>query len=353
MEIWKESLIKSMPKAELHLHLDGDFRVKTALELAEATNWKGFSSPLSWQEMFKRMIVTEELRSQKELLSYFEVPTLLLQSSEALRRVTRELIIDKAADNVQYCEIRWAPQIHIKEGLSVEEVIEAVLEGKQEGESKTGIKTQLIAVALRSSSLDENIALLKIFDKYQKHGIPAIDFAGFEADFIDPMVQKEYFDLAREMGFHITLHCGEVRPAVPILKRIIEDITPERVAHGAVAIYDQEICSELHEKGIMLDLCPTSNIQAGLFPNYNQYPLEQLYRMGVPVSINTDDSILSNVSLSEEYMRIMNNSTLTLNDCWNINLGAIDASFSSAEEKTKLRSSFLQWAKGIDELSLK
>jgi adenosine deaminase len=98
------------------------------------------------------------------------------------------------------------------------------LEGRQEGECKTGIKTQLIAVALRSSSLDENMALLRIFNKYQKYGVSTIDFAGIEEDFIDPLVQKPYFDLARELGFHITLHCGEVQNAVPILDKIVKHV---------------------------------------------------------------------------------------------------------------------------------
>ena len=118
MEAWVADLCRAMPKVELHLHLDGALQPKTALDLASARQWRDFETPLSYRQMHSRLGVPHPLTSQKELLSYFAIPGLLLGTPEALRRVTHELILEKAADNVCYCEIRWAPQLHTEEGLS-------------------------------------------------------------------------------------------------------------------------------------------------------------------------------------------------------------------------------------------
>ena len=350
MENWQKMLVEAMPKAELHLHLDGSLRIKTALDLAREMGWKGFEKPLSWQEMFESTVVHTELHSQKELIAYFDIPIELMQTEDALRRIASELIIDKAADNVRYCEIRWAPLIHTAGGLKPEQVIEAVLEGKKQGEAQTGIQAQLIATGMRSAPPSYNLDLLKAVQPYCKHGIVAVDLAGPEEAYPDPTDHREYFEKAKEMGFDITLHCGEFLGAAPMLKKAIREIGPSRIAHGSVAIQDEQLCEELRQRNITLDLCPTSNLQAALYPSYREYPLELLWRRGVPVGVNTDDPILSDITLSQEYVRLLQNSTLTVKDLWQMNLGALDASFAPQKQKDELRKQFLQWADGVEEL---
>ncbi len=341
MERWKENLIYYMPKAELHLHLDGCVRIKTAMEL---------TGEKSWENMFRQMVLPGPVGSQSKLLSYFDVPTRVLQTKEALRRVAREMIEDKAADNVSYCEIRWAPGLHTMGGLTIEEGIEAVIEGCREGESKTGVKWVLIAVALRTLPLKDNLAMLEAVRKYQKEGIVAADFAGLEENAPDPMDQLEYFQKAREYGFAVTLHCGELASSLPYLNQALEHIRPDRIAHGAIAVGDEALCQKLKERDIMLDVCPTSNIQAGLYPDILRYPLKTLKDRGVPVSLNTDDQVLSDITLTEEYIRQLKHGGLTIKDCWQLNRLAMEHAFAPKAQKDELLRQFDTWAATVQEL---
>ncbi|HHY52540.1 MAG TPA: hypothetical protein GX499_04765, partial [Clostridiales bacterium] len=273
MERWMTDLCRAMPKVELHLHLDGALRPKTALDLAAARRWKDFDAPLSYRQMHRRLVVPHALASQKELLSYFETPGLLLQTEEGLRRVTRELIWEKAADHVCYCEIRWAPQLHTEEGLSVRQVVEAVLEESAAASRQTGVIVRLIAVGMRTHSLEHNLRMLDEIAPFAGRGLAAVDFAGPEAEAPDALEQEAFFFRARELGFEITLHCGELPDSAPRLAEQIRRLRPKRVAHGAGAAEDLALCALLREQDVMLDLCPTSNLQAGLYPDYQSYPL--------------------------------------------------------------------------------
>ncbi len=350
MERWMTDLCRAMPKVELHLHLDGALLPKTALDLSAARQWRDFEEPLSYRQMYGRLVVPHPLASQEELLSYFEIPGLLLQTEKALRRVTRELIWEKAADHVCYCEIRWAPQLHTAEGLSTRQVVETVLKESAAASRQAGVTVRLIAVGIRTHSLEQNLKMLEEIAPFAGKGLAGVDFAGLEAKAPDALEQEAFFLRARELGFAITLHGGELPGSAPRLAEQIRQLRPARVAHGPGSADDPALCALLREQNVMLDLCPTSNLQAGLYPDYESYPLRKLVEAGVPVSISTDDSVLSGLTLSDEYVNLLQAGQVDFPTLWRLNLDALGHAFLEPEEKTRLLSRLNIWASNLPDL---
>ena len=227
-------LIEGMPKTELHLHLDGSLRVDTALDLARQ---RGLDLPHTYVGMFAALVAPKKHGSQAGLLKAFDLPVLLMQDGEALERVTRELVISKAGDNVRYMEIRWAPALHTRKGLSLDEVIKAVCEGAKNGAQLTGTTVRLIAVAVRSHEPSLNVTVAESALKYRDSGVVGFDLAGLEEQFPDPLLHKKAFEAARTGGLRLTVHAGEI-PGQSIWLRQALELKPERIAHGVNATED-------------------------------------------------------------------------------------------------------------------
>jgi len=338
-------LIEAMPKAELHLHLDGSLRVDTALELART---RGVEAPRDWTGMSRALIAPMPCGTQAELLEAFDLPIALLQDAEALHRVTAELVETKAADQVRYVEIRWGPRLHVLGGMSLAEGIAAVVAGAREAADRTGTVVRLICTALRSHDPDGNVDLAETAARFRDDGLTGWDLAGPEAAFPDPLDHARAFEAARAGGLRVTLHAGEWGGA-PQVRRAL-GVDPERIAHGPGAVDDEALCAELTARGIDLDLCPTSNWQAGIVPSIAAHPLAQLHRRGVPVTLNTDDTTVSDIRLSEEYQRAVADIGLTLPELWAIDRHALDVAFADEATLAPLRSAFDAWAAGIPEL---
>ena len=338
-------LVEAMPKAELHLHLDGSLRVETALELART---RGIPAPAGYGPMFDALVGPPRMASQAELLTRFELPIALLQDAEALERVAAELVLAKAADQVRYVEIRWGPALHTQRGLSIADGIAAVCRGALGAATTSGITVRLICTALRSHDPALNVELAETAGRFQDQGLTGWDLAGAEAAWPDPQRFARAFEVAREAGLRITLHAGEWGGAAQVRQALALD--PERIAHGPGAIDDPSLMTELRDRGITLDLCPTSNVQAGIVASIGDHPLARLARAGVPVSLSTDDSMVSDVRLSEEYARALAENGLTLPELWAINCHALDAAFADAPTLEPIRRSFRRWAVDVPEL---
>jgi adenosine deaminase len=328
-------MVLGMPKAELHLHLDGSLRVETAIELART---RRIEAPRTVAGMRELLVAPMPCRDQAELLRAFDLPILLMQDAEALERITFELVETKAADNVRYVEIRWGPLLHTKRGLALEDGIAAVVAGARRGAEATGTVVGLICTAIRSHEPADNVRLAKAASRFRADGLTGWDLAGPEAAFPDPLLHRAAFAAARAGGLRITLHAGEwggaaqVRPALAL--------EPERIAHGAAAIEDPELVAELAARRIPLDLCPTSNVQAGLFPSLADHPLARLHRAGVPVTLSTDDTTVSDLSLSDEYARAVDEIGLTPEELWTIDRRALDVAFADEATLAGLRAEF-------------
>jgi adenosine deaminase len=339
-------LLAAMPKAELHLHLDGSLRIDTAIELARS---RGVDAPLDRAGMAARLIAPMPCRDQAELLRAFDLPIALMQDTEALERITAELVEDKAADGVRYLEIRWGPLLHVARGLSLADGIAAVCAGAREAAARTGTAVRLICTALRSHDPEANLRLAEAAARFRDRGLIGWDLAGPEAAYPDPLTHAAAFTAARAGGLQITVHAGEWGGGAQVRRALAVD--PERIAHGPGAADDPELCRELTARGVTLDLCPTSNWQAGIVPSLAAHPLARLHRAGVPVTLSTDDSTVSNVTLSEEYRRAVQEIGLTLSELWVIDRRALDVAFATEGELEPLRASFDAWVRGVPELA--
>jgi len=334
-----------MPKTELHLHLDGSLRIETALELARSRH---VAAPTTYQAMFEALVGPSRMASQAELLTRFELPIALLQDAEALERAAAELVEAKAADQVRYLEIRWGPALHGQRGLALADGIAAVCRGAQDAALRTGITVRLICTALRSHDPASAVDLAEVAARFRDQGLTGWDLAGPEEAWPDPLRFADAFDAARAGGLRITLHAGEWGGAAQVRRALALD--PERIAHGPGAIDDPQLMAELERRQITLDLCPTSNLQAGIVPSLAAHPLARLRRAGVPVTLSTDDSTVSDVLLSEEYVRAVEAIGLSLPELWSINLQGLAAAFAEATVIEELRASFERWASVVPEL---
>lgn len=339
-------LVERMPKAELHLHLDGSLRIDTALELARTRN---VDAPRTWDAMFAALVAPMPCRDQAELLRAFDLPIALMQDAEALERIAAELVETKAADNVRYLEIRWGPLLHVHRGLALADGIAAVCRGARLAAERAGVTVRLICTALRSHDPDANATLARTAAVFLDDGLTGFDLAGPEEAFPDPARHQGAFDVAREAGLRITLHAGEWGGAAQVRRALA--MAPERIAHGPGAIDDAELRADLTARGVALDLCPTSNVQAGIVPSLAEHPLARLHRSGVPVTLSTDDTTVSDISLSEEYVRAVEHIGLSLPELWTIDRRALDVAFADAPTLDRLRAEFDGWAAGIPELA--
>jgi adenosine deaminase len=341
----RRRLIGIMPKAELHLHLDGSLRIDTALELART---RGVDAPGDWAGMSRALIAPMPCRTQAELLEAFDLPIALMQDAEALHRITAELVETKAADAVRYVEIRWGPLLHTAGGLALADGIAAVCAGAREAAACTGTVVRLICTALRSHDPAANLELAETAARFRDQGLTGWDLAGPEERFPDPLEHRLAFEAARAGGLRITIHAGEWGGAAQVRRALA--VEPERIAHGPGAIDDEALCAELRDRGIDLDLCPTSNWQAGIVAGIADHPLARLHRAGVPVTLNTDDTTVSDITLSEEYKNAVEGIGLTLAELWAIDRHALDVAFAEESALAPLRAEFDAWAAGIPEL---
>ena len=250
----------------------------------------------------RRMVGPERCADQAELLTFFDLPIALLQTAEALERVTGELIDDLADDGIRYAEIRWAPRLHTERGLSVADVIEAVARGVARRAAVVGPAMPLVALivtAMRSHPPAANVELARIAGEFG-HPVVGFDLAGPEAAYPAPP-HALAFVTARNAGLALTAHAGEV--AGPQRVREVLEFGVRRVAHGVTAMDDPELVSVLRARDITLDLCPTSNVQAAVVPSLADHPLAALHRAGVSVTISTDDRTVTGTTLTRELAR--------------------------------------------------
>jgi len=337
------AMLAAMPKAELHLHLDGALRPATALELARE---RGLDEGLGLSGMTARLVAPPRCRDQADLLRAFDLPIAILQDAEALRRVAGELVLDVVPDGTRYVEIRWAPALHTRRGLSLAQGVAAVAGGVEDAARSTGgrVHARLIVVAMRSHPPQDNVRVAEIAGAFAGRGVVAFDLAGPEAAFPDPLIHASAFAAARAAGLGTTVHAGEWGGAAQVRRAL--QLDPARIAHGAPAIDDPGLVRELVARGVTLDLCPTSNVQAAIVPSLAAHPLARLARAGVKVTLSTDDRTVSNVDLVQEYARAHLQLGLSIPELWRISLQALDSAFLRHDEalRARLRAEFAEAA---------
>ena len=297
--------IEQAPKVLLHDHLDGGLRPTTVIELAREVGYRGL--PTTDPAELAAFFTSGADRKSLELyLEGFEHTVAVMQTPEALTRVARECAEDLAADGVVYAEVRYAPELSTHGGLSLDEVVDAILEGFAQGAAQAGIKMGFIVTAMRQFARSVEIAKLAI--NYRDAGVVGFDVAGPEAGF-PPTRYLDAFQLIHSANFHLTIHAGEAF-GLPSIWEALQWCNAERLGHGVRIVDDLEVgpqgevrlgrlASFVRDRRVALEMCPTSNVHTGAVPSIEQHPIDLLRRLRFRVTVNTDNRLMSGVTLSD------------------------------------------------------
>jgi adenosine deaminase len=241
-----------------------------------------------------RMVASDDCPSQAEYIKYFDDAIAVMQTEAALERIARELCVDSAAENIDYLEVRWAPRLHLKRGLTIEKVIRAVLSGLEQGP----IEAVAIVCAMRRDTPDDNLELARIAGGFAGLGVVGFDLAGDEvANLATP--HRPAFEAARAAGLHLTCHAGEAGEPSSVAEAL--DLGVERIAHGVLGARDPDIVERIRDEGIVLDMCPTANWKCKAVQAIADHPLPGLVRGGVRCTISTDSRTVADTTLSHEF----------------------------------------------------
>ncbi len=335
--------IKALPKIELHEHLDGGLRPETVIGIAEE---RGIAIPSHDPEALRAWFL--EGKKGKSLPLYlrsFDVTVSVMQDEESLRRVAREEIEDLAAQNIIYAEIRFAPIRHTAKGLSMHQVVDAVLAGISEGKRETGMEAGLILSAMRTEGSAESLECARLVDEYRDRGAVGFDLAGAEYGY-PPSLHAEACRFIREHNLRMTIHSGEAAGMESIWEalqvcgahrighgtRIAEDITEENgviTGMGSLARY-------ILDAGVPLEMCLSSNIDTGAAESLERHPFPTLLRSGFRVSLSSDDRLMSGTDLTSEMYLAAGCYGLGLDDLERITLNAAEGAFVHHEERMAL-----------------
>jgi adenosine deaminase len=308
-----------IPKIELHVHLDGSVRIATLSEL----------SGLSLEETQLQAIASMQCKDLNDYLTKFDLATSVMQTKENLIRISYELAEDLIEDGVVYAEVRFAPTKHQLEGLSLEEVVDSVLAGFR----KSSLKVNLILCMMRDDSFEVNKKIIALAKRSYKKGVVALDLAGAEAlyktrDF------KELFLLAKQEFIPYTIHAGEADDWSSVFSAI--EFGATRIGHGIRALENDSLIDIIKQKKILLEICPTSNIQTGIVKSISAHPINILKKMNINVSINTDNRTVSFTNLENEYKKLANLFNYDVKEFCKFNKMAVEAAFLSQTEKNEL-----------------
>jgi adenosine deaminase len=241
-----------------------------------------------------QMVAPDDCPSQADYIRYFEPAIAVMQTEEALERIAIELCIDSAKENIDYLEVRWAPRLHTRRGLSIEQVIRAVVAGLDSGP----IEAVAIVVAMRNDTPEDNVALAREAGAFAGRGVVGFDLAGDEARY-PASPQRPAFEAAKAAGLHLTCHAGEAGEPSNVEEAL--DLGVERIAHGVIGARDPRIVERVRAEGIVLDMCPTANLKCKAVTSLADHPLPRLVRAGVRCTISTDSRTVADTTLSHEF----------------------------------------------------
>lgn len=316
---------------DLHLHLDGAIGVDIAKKLA---GLQGMPLPATTDsELEKLLRVPEDCTNLTDFLKCFSLPCSLMQTAEGISEAVYLVGESIRAEGVVYAEIRFAPQLHTEKGLSQEAVIVAALEGLR----RTALKANLILCCMRNKGNDAaNFETVELAHKYlvEDDGVVAIDLAGAEALF--PTAEyAALFAKAREYKIPFTIHAGEAAGADSV--RYAIEFGAVRIGHGVRIFEDEAVMKLVKEKGIFLEMCPTSNRQTHAVSDMTSYPFMRYLEEGIKVTLNTDDPAIEGTDIGAEYRYMEEHFGLTAEQRRSLILNSIEAAFTSAEFKAELK----------------
>ncbi len=289
-------LITRLPKAELHTHLDSSLRPETMIEMARAV---GFDLPVRGPDALRRFMRVDDAANLEDYLKRFEYTIPLLQSAEAIERVSYEMVEDAGRDGIRYLEVRYCPWLSRRQGLSMERALEAELAGLARGERDFGVIARVINCSLRHYDPAVSLEIARLSVAYRDRGVVAFDLAGGEAG-RPAGAHRAAFDAAAEGRLGITVHAGEAAGAESIADAV-DHCHADRIGHGTRLYEDPVLLGYLRDRRILLEINITSNVQTHAVPEASAHPVRQYFDRGVALTLCTDGWLMCGVSLSDEY----------------------------------------------------
>lgn len=323
----------SLPKIELHLHLDCSLSYEIVKKL----------KPEISKEQYKQdFIAPANCSSLDEYLKCAQEPIAIMQTKEQLEMVTLDLFQQLQEDQVIYAEIRFAPLQHMKKGLKAEQVVHIVNEATKKGVKETGIEAGIILCTLRHYSEAESMETIKLVEQFKGSHVVGFDIAADETLPIDNHIKA--FEYANQQDIPCTAHAGEARGPESV-REVLHNFYPSRIGHGVRSLEDDTLMDHLKRQDIHLEVCPSSNVQTGIYESVADHRVDEIYDRGNSMSINTDGRTISNVSLNEEYHSLNKHFDWQTEHFLKCNHYAIDAAFCDEDIKMKLRKKLTDWFK--------
>lgn len=326
-----------LPKAELHIHLDGSLRSATMIDLASE---RGVEMPANTAQELARRMVVSDAASLEEYLRRFETTLSVMQDAEAVERISHELAVDHAAENVRYLEVRFCPLLNTVGGLGPDEVLDAALLGLERAEATVAasgrrLTSRVIICALRSHTPRDSVEMAELSIAYRDRGVCGFDLAGGEKGH-PAGAHREAFDRVHAEGVPITIHAGEgFGPAS--IRQALDIGHARRIGHGTRLFEDRDLVDEVRERGIPLEVCLTSNVQTRVVPALREHPAHRYLLAGVPIIFGTDNRLMSGVSLTQEYEHARD----ALDFSWQELVSVARAGFEHAFVEEPLRAALL------------
>jgi len=317
-------VVHSLPKADLHRHLEGSLRLSTLVEIAQE---HGVDLPsYNIEDLRPYVQITDDPANFHRFLEKFRLLRRFYKTPEAVARVAYEAVADAAQDNVHYLELRFNPAALARtQGFSYEEVTDWVIEAVDRAQADYPITVRLIATAVRNEGVENARRIAEVAIARKERGMAGLDLAGDEVNF-DAAPFAPVFREAREAGLGITIHAGEAGGADNVQHAVL-DMGATRIGHGVRAIENSDVIKLLRERHVTLEVCPTSNLQTGVMHNFSHHPLRDLYMLGVAVTLNTDDPSVSDTTLTDEYLVALMTMGIRMSHLRRMNVNALRAAF--------------------------
>ena len=330
--------MQALPKIELHRHLEGSIRLSTLVEVAQEYGIEMPEYDIEMLRPFVQMMPTEAHNSQHFLAKFMTIRQFFL-SEPVIRRMTREVVVDAALDNIKYFELRFTPRaLSNILNCPYEDVLDWVCTEAVATATQHNIQVRLIITVNRHESFAIAERTLDAVLAYKSPYIVAFDLAGNERDFPAEPFQP-LFERAKTEGLGVTIHAGEWGSAENI-NTAITSLLADRIGHGIRAAEDLGLCDRLIERGVLLEVCPTSNVHSGAVAHWSQHPISRLYRYGVTTTLNTDDPLVSDITLTDEFVRAVEFMTFTVDDVKRHILNAAYGAFLPTDARKALVSQF-------------
>lgn len=325
-------VLKKLPKAELHCHLDGSLRAWTLLELSTA---KRIVLPEATPATLADWMRVDDARNLEDYLARFSMTLDVMQDAASIERIAYELVVDAAADGVKYIEARFCPALNTREALTSEAAVRAALKGLSQGERETGTVARAIICALRTVPAPHSMEMAELAVAFKDKGVVAFDLAGGEAG-NSAELHRDAFAYARAHDLAVTVHAGEGAGAESI-RAAVHSCGAHRIGHGTRLYEDAALLAYVRDRRIPLEVCPTSNVQTRVAPTFADHPLAQYVTQGLVVTLNTDNRLMSGVSLTDEYVRCAEHLGFDLSTLGALALASFDAAFVAWPDRQRIR----------------